>query len=656
MKPPTIMLDAPSVRVGAGPENDVPLDLPGVQREHLEFRSNGGEARFTVAPGAEVRLNGQIVAGAVLREGDIVDIGTESWVALGFALVPCRRDRAPLRVQGATFVAGEDVLLRPVDLVVAEGEMVAIIGPSGAGKSTLLGLFAGLARPTSGRVLCHGHDVAVRQADVGYVPQADALHRLLTPRETLDFACRLRGRHRDDEQRAEAVEDALRRVDLLEQADRRIDTLSGGQQKRVSVAQELTTDPVLLLLDEPTSGLDPGLERRLVHLLRDLARDRCAAVVVTHDLAHLDVCDRVVVMAPGGRVVAVGTPAKVLETTGAASFAELYEQLHDRPAPDDEPLPDPTEEAAPATAADRAQTTGRSIREQTRILARRHALLHVRDRRNLVILGGQAVLLGFAAALLFPAHVFSGEDGQFSHAGETAQLLFLMVTLSLWFGGICAARQIVGERAVVERDLDAGVRTEAYLASKALVLGAVSAAQTLAMAAVVFGLRPLDPPGSEVTVVAILILAAWAGVTLGLVVSAYARSEDQATSLIPLVLLPQLLFGGAIVTVADLSGLMAAVSQLAAAQWAFAGSGSAIDMNARIEGDPVYAPASRYGESFFALPPSIACLVLVGFVAIGAVVLQARLRPSFEGTWWQQARFRAGARRHVRAATTGATR
>jgi hypothetical protein len=160
------------------------------------------------------------------------------------------------------------------------------------------------------------------------------------------------------------------------------------------------------------------------------------------------------------------------------------------------------------------------------------------------------------------------------------------------------------------------------------------------MAFVIFTLRPVHGgTGDGQSVLWLLILCCWTGVGFGLVVSAFARSEDQATSFIPLVLLPQLRFGGADVPIAQLSAFVGVLSHLAAAQWGFAAVGNAVNMNERIAGDPVFSSASRYGAHFFSLGTIPAVIALVLFMAASATVLQAKLRPAIEDSWWEQLRY-----------------
>jgi ABC-type multidrug transport system ATPase subunit/ABC-type multidrug transport system permease subunit len=546
-----------------------------------------------------------------------------------------------LEAQDIGVMVGASTLLQPTTLTLEPGELVAIVGPSGSGKSTLLKAVGGIRPTSAGSVAVRGEDVGLRQADIGYVPQDDTLHHLLSIEEALSFAARLRlPEGHTKEGREAAIAGVLGQVGLGDISERRIGNLSGGQRKRAAVALELISGPELLLLDEPTTGLDPGLERRLMELTRRLADGGQGVLLVTHATQSLDLCDRVAVMAPGGRLAYIGPPQGAPAAFGVERVEEVYAKLADEAEREERPQKRAEAATAPRLASSRG-IPRRRILPQVRVLVRRYSILFLRDRRNAAILAAQVLILALGAAFLFHSDVFAyNEVGEAEHAAQSAQLAFLMVTVALWFGSISSVRQIVAERSVLTRELATGVRTEAYLLSKALVIGAVAAAQTLLFIWIVFALRPLGnpPANAELHVIQICVLVSWVGMGFGLMLSAFARSENQATSFLPLILLPQLLFAGAIVTTRDLGQPIQWLSHLIAAQWGFAGVGNAIGMNARIAADPDFSAASPYSSNFFNHGELQVAIALLLMIAACAIVLQARLRPSFEDTWWQQAR------------------
>ena len=637
---PTIRVGSAPIAIGRSPECDVALDDPDVAMRHVVVVASPEGIHFRdLGRTSGTRLNGVRCKRGLLAPGDELGVGHRSWRRVGSRLVPDNREFPPLEAEGVEVRAGTTTLLEPTSLTMGKGEVVAIIGPSGSGKSTLLKALGGVRPRNGGSVLVRGGDVGLRQADIGYVPQDDTLHHLLSVKEALAFAARLRlAEDHTKEERERVIESVLEQVDLADIPDRRIGNLSGGQRKRAAVALELISDPELLLLDEPTTGLDPGLERRLMELVRRIADRGHSVLLVTHATQSLDLCDRVAVMAPGGRLAYLGPPSGAPAAFCVERFEDIYARVESEAGGGAAPgRPDTA--IAPSRLATARAVPRRRVWPQVRVLIRRYSLLFARDRRNAKILASQVLILALVSAFLFGSDVFAyGGDGKSSHVGQSAQLLFLMVTVSIWFGAISAARQIVAERGVLTRELAAGVRTEAYLMSKGLVLGAVATVQTVLFVWLVLGLRPIDrpPENAELEIMLVCILVSWVGVGLGLTLSAFARSENQATSFLPLILLPQLLFGGAIVTTKDLAEPMRSVSHLAATQWGFAGTGNAIDMSERIADDPAFARVSRYSSNFFnhgVVQVSIALLLMVG---VCAAVLQARLRPSFEDTWWRQ--------------------
>jgi len=178
--------------------------------------------------------------------------------------------------------------------------------------------------------------------------------------------------------------------------------------------------------------------------------------------------------------------------------------------------------------------------------------------------------------------------------------------------------------------LAVGVELPAYIASKLVVLLALSALQTSMFAIIVLALRPLHESGQVVlALIAVLVIAGWVAVLLGLVVSAVARSEDQATGVIPILLVPELLFGGAIVPIAQMSGLMQVVAAFVPARWSFAAAGDTIHMQKRIDQDPAFSQISRFGHHFFSVPLPVYVLISMLFAAALCAALGALLRKPY---------------------------
>ena len=222
-------------------------------------------------------------------------------------------------------------------LTVADGEFVAIVGPTGCGKSTLLNIAAGLLSPAAGRVDIFGSPLAALNRQAGYLFQADALFPWKTALENVAIGLEITGTPQA-EARAKARQ-WLARVGLGSFADRYPHMLSGGQRKRVGLAQVLIRDPKILLMDEPFGPLDAQTRQIMGNLLLDLwSGDRKAVLFVTHDLEEaIALSDRVVIMSagPAARIigdwtVALPRPRDISEIKLDPAFHDLHRDIWHR--------------------------------------------------------------------------------------------------------------------------------------------------------------------------------------------------------------------------------------------------------------------------------------------------------------------------------------
>ncbi|MET8859167.1 FHA domain-containing protein, partial [Streptomyces sp. NPDC004579] len=312
------------MRIGRALENELVVSDLQVSRHHAEFHATP-DGRFEIRDlGSHngTYVNGMPIAkggSALLGPNDIVGVGHSTFRLVGDRLeefVDTGEVSFSARHLTVTVDGGKQIL-KDVSFGVPEKSLVAVIGPSGSGKSTLLKALTGYRPANQGDVLYDNRNLYKQFAElrqrIGLVPQDDILHKELTVKKALKYAAKLRfPADTTGAEREARIDEVLRELKLDIHKEKKVTSLSGGQRKRVSVALELLTKPSLIFLDEPTSGLDPGMDRDVMQLLRGLADDGRTVLVVTHSVAELAICDKLLVMAPGGSVAYFGPPEEAL--------------------------------------------------------------------------------------------------------------------------------------------------------------------------------------------------------------------------------------------------------------------------------------------------------------------------------------------------------
>jgi ABC transport system ATP-binding/permease protein len=499
----------------------------------------------------------------------------------------------------AARAGGEALLLRNITAHFPPGQLCAIVGPSGCGKSTLLKVIAGVRQPSSGSVHWEGRDLEQHDLaphEIGYVPQFSIAYELLTVRESIDAALQLRVGGLTNEQRSARRDHLLGEVGLLEIASRRVRVLSGGQKRRLALALEMVTGPLLLLADEVTSGLDPKSETEVVQLLHAIARQEGRTVLsVTHSLRHLELHDSIAVLAEG-QLAYHGSPELLPHYFGTDSLDALFATLATRTGEEWHQLwtdhaanyfPS-SNSPAPAETADAARTHhAPGFVAQFLTLLRRRWKLFLRDRGQVAL--QLALLFGFpflvvifaweglpqiqnlasdpadALQQLIDAAEFSLQSGRI--ATLVSGLVMFQVVLLTLMGSNNAAREIAGERDIFEKEKFAGLQPASYIASKAVFLAALVAAQSVWMA--VFVNLICRFPGELLAQIAILTLTNAAMTAVCLAISAFARSAENA-SLISVYLVGfQLPLSGAVLALPEVIG--AVTRPFIAAYWGWSG-------------------------------------------------------------------------------------
>jgi ABC-type multidrug transport system ATPase subunit len=591
-----------SLRIGRASDNDVVVADLGVSRHHAELRrtSRGEYEIVDLDSHNGTFLNGQRIKVAPVTETDIIGVGPATFQRVGDQLQEfLDTGDISLSARELTFrLPGGRVLLDHVTFPLGERCLLGVIGPSGAGKSTLLGALTGVAPATEGSVLYDGRDLYKSYAElrhrIGLVPQENILHTQLSVRRALEFAAELRfPRDTSKQERKRRIDEVLGELALTAHADTRISALSGGQQKRVNVALELLTKPSLLYLDEPTSGLDPGLDKSVMEQMQKLAHDGRTVIVVTHSVANLNLCDRLLVLVPGGKIAFFGPPADGLRHFGKADWAEVFQMFEAQPGRDwaAEFRGSPYYHRYITTELDNAAVLSGAPREVTQAPASRNGFAHLRtmcsrymaviasDRLYLGVLAGLPIGLGLLVRVIPSPRGLVGPDNP-----DATSLLLVLSVGAVLSGTANAIWEIVKERSIYSRERAAGLSSGAYLVSKLLILGVMSGVQAVVLVAVGLIGRPLPKQGTilpHLPLVELMLAMFVLGIgamALGLLLSAIVDTSDKAMPLLVLVVMFQVVLSGGIFPLHGKAGLEE-VSWLSPSRWGYAATGATVDLN-----------------------------------------------------------------------------
>jgi ABC-type multidrug transport system ATPase subunit len=639
----------PLLIVGRDPACDIVLNSPNVSRRHCRIVQSGpGFILEDLKSRNGTFLNGALVGGPEpLQTGDEVEVGLNRFVFRNKTLEHYAQDgtvRLDITDLSQTVQkSGQPMqLLQNVSFVLPPREFVAIVGASGAGKSTLLNAMTGFRPATGGAILLNGVDfyshLELFRTIIGYVPQEDIVHRELRVESVLRYAARLRlPPDTTDSEIERLLDETLAELELSHRKTAAVSTLSGGERKRVNVAVELLTRPSLLFLDEPTSGLDPGLERKFIELVKRLAREGRSVVMVTHATSSIAECDKLLFLARGGRVAFYGPPQEALDFFGVTDYADIYLKVNDNSLPPDhwqklylasdyytryvrEPLAHApqhrkgqTLHVAKHLGATRARPSGM---DQFTILCRRYLDTFRGDMRYTLNLLAAAPIIALLLDLVFRADIFGNGSPLSSGFApkKSAWLLFCIVFSALLFGIVNAARELTKESAIYRRERLVNLRAAPYLLSKVAVLSGLCLLQTLLLVSIV-GLRidfHLDA-GDFVAFFITTLLAFLCGMMIGLAVSAAATTNDQAMSLIPVVVVPQIIFSGLL----EIDSLDI-VSRLMPSYWAYGALGNLTHI-------PAHVPENHFDISPVAAWPAL-LTIGIGYGFLSLWLLQRKAK------------------------------
>lgn len=557
-----------------------------VSKLHVEIRRESAGYIIYDRSTTGTYLNGSAFQPRALVPGDRFNISSYYFEFTGSS-VRCVDQVSGALLEGHGLVLevphekGLKRILRGVSIEIKAGEFLGVLGGSGQGKSTLMNILGGLALATDGKVLLDGTATGSQRSSagaVGFVPQDDIVHHELRVRDAVTLTAKLRLAV-PPEAIEKLVSSILNRLGLEKQQHQPISSLSGGQRKRVNIATELLARPPILFLDEPTSGLDPENEEGVITTLQNLCRTGQTVVCTTHSLHKAYLFDRIAFI-HDGRLMFIGTQdearshflenrdmtatedggpsiklERIYKLLSEQQDPEILEKkfLNSPRAPFQPDAPPPPRRVMPTLP--RLKRPG--FLTTLRVLIQTQWSILRADPRNWKSLLLQAIGIGALAGWV------GRDDPEFR--------FFACLIATLWFGCSNAAQTITRELPIFRRERIAGLSLHPYILSKTVFLSVISWLQVLmllaAQALPVVLASAANPPGNPGRDLfphtaggmglfgLAFLLAGVVGVMIGLSLSSHARTTTQATLWVPLVLIPQILFSGFVVTLPEMPPL-----------------------------------------------------------------------------------------------------
>ncbi|MFD6426599.1 FHA domain-containing protein [Streptomyces sp. NPDC060198] len=597
------------MRIGRALENELVVSDLQVSRQHAEFHATP-DGRFEIRDlGSH---NGTYVNGQQLQKSGSALLGPNDIVAVGHSTFRLVGDRLEEFVDTGEVsfsarhltvtVDGGKQILKDVSFGIPEKSLVAVIGPSGSGKSTLLKALTGYRPANHGDVLYDNRDLYKQFAElrqrIGLVPQDDILHKELKVTKALKYAAKLRfPADTTEAERQARIHEVLVELKLDVHKDKMVTSLSGGQRKRVSVALELLTKPSLIFLDEPTSGLDPGMDRDVMQLLRGLADDGRTVLVVTHSVAELAICDKLLVMAPGGVVAYFGPPEEALNFFGYDTWADVFSafenyrdydwagrwrgsQHYQLYAADIDAVAAQPVNMAPPQLLRPPKPQGWVTQLWT--LIRRYVSVIASDRLFLGLMVVLPAVLG-AVSMVIPAkYGLVGPTNPHKFNGKAATILLVLAVGMCLTGAANSVRELIKERVIYERERATGLSRSAYLMSKVIVLGVITALQGVIICAIGLSSRQLPteglvlPPAVEICLA--ISAVGFTSMMFGLVISSLVSTAEKTMPLLVMFTITQFVFPGVLFQIYGSPGLEQ-FAWLMPSRWAVAAAGATLDLS-----------------------------------------------------------------------------
>ena len=575
------------VIIGRDAASDICLQHVQVSKKHARIFQRHDQAYIQDLGSANgTFVDGELVTSPQpLELNSVLRIGPYSLTYLGDRMLPVSAtNNAQLEGLGLTRQVPDSdnpselkTILDDVSLVVRPHEFICLLGPSGSGKSTLLSALSARTPAPQGDVLINGTNLYKSfeslKSEIALVPQRDILHDALSVEAALRYTARLRlPVDTSDEEIERQIDEVLAAVGLEASRTSPIRQLSGGQQRRASLANELISNPSLLFLDEVTSGLDEETDREMMQLFRRLADSGMTIVCVTHSLVNItDTCHLVAFLTVGGKLAYIGSPHEALQDLNIDRLGAMYKRLEDGSQFDqlqrenlnsdsykryvlDRQTDLVTPQSSENVVAEKHywRHRHRTVMHQLPLLMRRYGSVFLADKNALKGLVMQCLVV---AVVLFLVFGNIGETtSSFRRTMLSCNVLFVLSVSGFWFGCNNTVKEIVKERGIYTKELQANLDPASFYLSKFLLQLGVIIVQVLLLLVLVKWWCGL--PGNPIAQARILIMGGAAGIAVGLCISSVVLTEEAALALVPLVLIPQIILSDVFVELEGLSKIL----------------------------------------------------------------------------------------------------
>ena len=584
-------LPSGNISIGSSGSCDIVLTPSGIAKHHATIHHSQNKTSIS----DEGSLNGIYVNGQNITQSrtvplnnlDIIFIGNTKLILSGNTLFYQIFEKG-IQLDAIDIVKKVKIKFKTreisshVNMSIKPSEFVAFVGGSGAGKSTFMKCISGVDRPTSGTVLINGEDLYENyenlKYNIGYVPQDDIVFSNLTLHDTLQYAAKLRMPDNTSiKERNERITEVLDIVSLTDFENSYIRQLSGGQRKRASIAVELLADPNLFFLDEPTSGLDPGTERSIMKTLRKMSQMGKTIILVTHNTLNLHLCDKVAFFGDRGHLCFYGSPQEALDFFEVNDFVDIYTLINENLDYWYHKFEDLREEIVPKTIpsgkSNNIENKKKSFIKQLIILIKRYIKLISNDFQQLLILFAQAPIVAILLVMVTTDNLYKSYD-------DTKAILFSLGCASIWLGLLNSVQEICKEKVILQKEHMADLKLSAYLLSKFIVQGLLAFIQSLLLVSIFQKIAG----SSEYSILInsfwdiqiICFLSILSSATMGLFISSLVKNANIAMTIIPLVLVPHLLFSGMLF---KLEGISDFISNFILCRWTVEGLGTSANLN-----------------------------------------------------------------------------